>query len=403
MSVRYNPKFLPSAPRRARPIAPFRPARRVPRLAPFRTPPRVRLPIHPVLSFALDLIEDQMRLPAPVPRQPPGTYWRLCCGPTPTWRGYAYYLYQSVGAPACSICGLTGQALPVTGYWGSSPWPESSPRGVFMLSRPQPLEGTGHYRVHAAWELLNPPADVLNPAGVPALFRNTILPEAVLNPNWLREQPGNLPVVPRPVSPPAFNPNDAFEVYNGLLPKAPPRLSSGDPVPWIAAVSPPPPPGQKPPRPFLPRPAGRRPPGRKEKQRKIMSRAQRISLAIVRAIDNISEKAEIIDAFFRALPEETQRRWSKGRKSRGPIDQFGQYGIDGADWKLQALWHNWHKVDMAKAVKNVAKNALEDQLIGAYQKRIPASMSFAVGEFLKEVGIEPEKFVSQKVDQIFGD
>lgn len=403
MNVRYNPKYQPSAPRRARPIAPFRPARRVPRLPQFRTPPRVRLPINPIIPIVLDFLDDQMRLPTPVPRHPPGTYWRLCCGPTPTALGYAFYRYQAFNPPACSTCGLTGQAISGAHYWGSAPWPSSSPRGAYLLSRPQALGQGGGFRIHAAWELMTPPANVLNPAGVPGLFPNTILPDPVPNPNWLREQPGNLPTLPRPVSPPAFNPNDAFDVFNGLLPKAPPRLSSGDPVPWIVAVSPPSPPGQKPPPPFLPRPAGRRPPRRNVRERKIMSRAQRVSLAIVRAVDNISEKAEIVDAFFRALPEETQKRWSKGRNSRGPIDQFGQYGIDGADWKLQALWHNWHKVDMAKAVKNMAKNALEDQIIGAYHKRIPASMSFSVGEFLKDMGIEPEKFVSEKVDQIFGD
>lgn len=90
----------------------------------------------------------------------------------------------------------------------------------------------------------------------------------------------------------------------------------------------------------------------------------------------ISEASELVDALYEALPEATKRRWEGKAKwfeydnvgdysdDRGLLDNAGQYGILGADWKLQALYHNWHKVDLDKAFENIAVNSFEDALYG---------------------------------------
>ena len=59
----------------------------------------------------------------------------------------------------------------------------------------------------------------------------------------------------------------------------------------------------------------------------------------------------------------------KGRpKSRGLADQAGQYGIDGADWKAKAIWHNRDKIDINKAIEEIIKNSVEDDLYGVYHQ-----------------------------------
>lgn len=94
--------------------------------------------------------------------------------------------------------------------------------------------------------------------------------------------------------------------------------------------------------------------------------------AILKVVDGISEATEVVDCFYKALPDDTRAKWDavgKSLKARGPyLDQAGQYGINGADWKARALWHNWHKVDIKAAMKCVAINEVEDQLYGFAHK-----------------------------------
>ena len=108
----------------------------------------------------------------------------------------------------------------------------------------------------------------------------------------------------------------------------------------------------------------------------MITRTKAIGIALYKALDAVSESAEVVDAVYDALPKDVRKRWEKERfpdarwirdKNTGewvrvgverPGDNFGQYGIDGADWKLQALYYNWHKVDVEKAIKNIIKNEL---------------------------------------------
>lgn len=104
------------------------------------------------------------------------------------------------------------------------------------------------------------------------------------------------------------------------------------------------------------------PPRKNEKETKLQSRLQQVSVAIYRALAGVSEVGDVVDAFFKALPEEVQAKWK--RKKRGLTDNAGQYGINGMDWKLMAIYHNWHQLNYQQAMKNILVNELEDQFIG---------------------------------------
>lgn len=117
-----------------------------------------------------------------------------------------------------------------------------------------------------------------------------------------------------------------------------------------------------------PRRHRREPPRPGVREGKVLSRVGALGVAVFRALDWISESAEVVDAVYDALPADVRRRWGAGRDDRPVLDQFSQFGIDGADWKLQALFHNWHRVDLPEALKNILKNEIEDKIIGAYAR-----------------------------------
>jgi hypothetical protein len=121
-----------------------------------------------------------------------------------------------------------------------------------------------------------------------------------------------------------------------------------------------------------------RPPRKGEKERK--TRSKQILIWLFRFLDTLSELSEILDSFYEALPDDVKDRWEKGRGSRGFLDNAGQYGIDGADWKVQALWHNWHRVDTELALRNIARNSLQDELYGLLHKGLPPGAYRASGE-----------------------
>lgn len=106
-------------------------------------------------------------------------------------------------------------------------------------------------------------------------------------------------------------------------------------------------------------------PSERTRERKVKGSLQ----TILKALDIVSESSEFVGAFYDALPKDVRDRWDQ--KGRGLMDNAGQYGIDGVDWKLNALWHNWHKVDVEQAIKNVIANELQDKLLGLYQRSLP--------------------------------
>lgn len=144
-----------------------------------------------------------------------------------------------------------------------------------------------------------------------------------------------------------------------------------------------------------PSPHMRQPPGGTVKEGKAQSTSAKVGVALYRALDSISEWSEVADALYEALPSSVRRRWDRPDR---PIDQFGQYGINGADWKLQALWHNWDKVDIGQAVENIVDNYIEDKVIGAYQKHLPRNVVNALDQIQANGDkLPPEAVVAKMV------
>jgi len=222
-----------------------------------------------------------------------------------------------------------------------------------------------------------------------------------VDPNWLRNQPGQSspPLAGEPhveVGPvsPGLTPSPSA----GSSPGASPGVGVGNPfVPVILnppASEPVPPEWQYSDGPAAAapsRPHQRVPPRKNERETKILSRSAAIGIALYRALDAASEAGDIIDAIFEALPKDVQKRWKRGR--RGLADNAGQYGIGGADWKVQALWHNADKIDVEQALRNIVKNHIEDAVIGAYSKHLPRNSINGIGEH--------EATVAEILDSIF--
>lgn len=145
-------------------------------------------------------------------------------------------------------------------------------------------------------------------------------------------------------------------------------------------------------------------PPRGTRERKSIAKSKMIVMGIFGAIDKISEAAEIVDAAFEALPKKVQDRWKQ--KAR-PGDSFGQYGIDGADWKLKALYYNYESIDIKAFARNVVQNEAEDQLVGSMQKYLPKNTVNAFNRSVDTDGdgrleeFSPELFVSNVVDTAF--
>ena len=126
------------------------------------------------------------------------------------------------------------------------------------------------------------------------------------------------------------------------------------------------------------------------KERKAVSKSRALVIFMFKLMDKFSEGAEIIDAVFDALPDDVKKQWEekggyKWKKIDGKWtwsrpnfgDSFGQYGIEGADYKIPALWHNFEKINPEEAVKNILKNHLSDKVIGEMQRRLPRNTGAA--------------------------
>lgn len=133
-------------------------------------------------------------------------------------------------------------------------------------------------------------------------------------------------------------------------------------------------------------------------ERKFVPRSRAIMVALFNALDTISESAEIVDSFYEALPKSVRTRWEAkhARPEQAFIDNAGQYGIDGADWKARALYYNWDKVDMDLAVRNIIKNAVEDRLLGDIHKRLPAN---TINALSPSAETDPFRKLSKEIDR----
>lgn len=162
-------------------------------------------------------------------------------------------------------------------------------------------------------------------------------------------------------------------------------------------------------------PVKREPPEKGEKHRKVITKSAKIGIALFKALDAVSESAEVVDAIYQALPKDVRKRWEKalfpdarwikdkrsGKWVQVGVDRagdnFGQYGIGGADWKLRVLWHNWHKVDVEQAVKNIIKNELTDKIIGGIDSKLPRNSGNAHSDGERALSHYLDEFFSEEL------
>lgn len=261
-------------------------------------------------------------------------------------------------------CGPWSSTNCLAGQAGS--WTALDPSGVlyptpgskFRLGRGYHIQPSGEKRAeHRQWmyrDCSYPSLSTWEPERYrrQQTFTRQVFRWGYTDPNRLRSAPSIPPVVPPPAAPPPAPEPEPLE----RQPETGRSFGPGGPG-FSTTVQ----------------PSLRQPPRKNEKEKKNgANRAGRqLMVTFFRAADVTSELSEIVDAFFEALPEEVQRRWSRGRGNRQFLDKAGQYGIDGADWKLQALWYNWHLLDTEKALTNVINNAAQDLLLGKLHQVAP--------------------------------
>lgn len=139
-------------------------------------------------------------------------------------------------------------------------------------------------------------------------------------------------------------------------------------------------------------PRGRQPPPPREDERKFFSKSAKVAAGIFAGLDTISELSEIVDVFYDALPSKVKRQWeAKHSDKRGLLDQAGQYGISGADWKARAVFWNFHKIDADKAFKGIVNNQTQDFIHGLLHRNLPVNTGRAVDPGVKAM----EKFLKE--------
>lgn len=162
------------------------------------------------------------------------------------------------------------------------------------------------------------------------------------------------------------------------------------------------------------RPSARRPPETGEQERKFLSRSARFMIAMFKGLDAVSELSEIVDVFYDAIPQairdqyekELGFRWMHLRSGkwvkvkppelkRGLLDKAGQYGIDGADWKANAVRKHFMDIDVEKAFKGLINNAAQDFVHGQLHKNLPRNTGKALDNGIQQV----EKFLQEFVYQ----
>lgn len=270
--------------------------------------------------------------------------------PQPQYRFYGWDLIQTCGAyqaqrwynaPSCSTI-----SAPASFGFPMNQVPTVTP--VFTLYDSGPHFFNRAWKPYQKWAQTSPVTQVLPQVNY--------FPGPALHPE-------TSPVVPRP----AFNPNvqPASSVApNPDLDPAPRPEPGAAPAPRARLVARP---GQPLARmPLAPR--NPRPPSRGEKEKKVRTRG---GVALFRFLDFVSETSDVIDAFWQALPDDTRKKWKCDKPLKGGIvgsnavsGGGSQYGIAGAECKLEALWHNWHKLDAVKAVGNLLTNEIEDRILG---------------------------------------
>lgn len=140
----------------------------------------------------------------------------------------------------------------------------------------------------------------------------------------------------------------------------------------------------------------RQPPAPYERERKAMSKSKKFAVLLFKALDKVSESCEVVDAIYQTLPKSTRKRWDQ--KNRGLIDNAGQYGLGGCDWKAQAIYYNSEKIDVCRSMLGVLKNHYQDIFIGRLQADRPVNTGNAVASGDKAFA----KWLDQQLDETLG-
>lgn len=327
----------------------------------FPNPPRPKLPppggwlggigIGLGAAGALDAYFDAARNPRPF--VPPG-YWVFRCasGLLPGMPPYMNTSSPNQGPYlslwAGQICNLSSGQVPPALNAPLTPYTTlhigSTSRDTLILSDSQLQSGTAlRFRNDVCWNYIQP-GD--HPA-FDATYRPGTWPGLGPSPQPMPD-PNN---APWPADAPGYNPVPSGAPSPETVPETAPAPQTAPPEwSWTS--------GDTAPRPTYPRPPR---PGTKEV--KVISRAKRIGIFLWKLMDNISETTEIVAGFYKALPEEVQKRWDCGSGIN-----IGQYGSDVNACMAKALWHNWHRIDPGRAFIEVTKNLVEDMSIGAFHK-----------------------------------
>lgn len=367
--------------------------------------PKLRIPRvfgNPLLDIGANVVENFIN-PSPnvVPRLPSNYEW--CNGPHPisvvTWNPLRVVKPSSgpffTGIGSCDVPPIDGQS--------SGPAP---PRSEWYK-----LTGQRHYwwlayefvwgggeRAGAALGTVHRVGPVLNPQPQAVPVHVT---QNWSNPNherWLPTLPDPFPA-PKPAlevghgtpvgePDPVTNPDAAYEpdyqwgYQIGVGPGPAFPIGPGNPAPAPVAPSP---------SPILP--VVREPPPSGEKQRKVITKSAAVGVALYKALHRTSEGFEIIDAVYDALPDDVKKRWYRPERQG---DQYGPYGLHGADWKLRALYHNWHRLDPVEAIKNIFRNEFEDRLYGRIHRALPVNEGQAHSHGYKTIDELLDEFFAGK-------
>jgi len=174
------------------------------------------------------------------------------------------------------------------------------------------------------------------------------------------------------------------------------------------------------------------PPGKGVKEAGKRRTSARLGRLLFKALDDISESCEVVDALYDALPNDVKKSamkkagyvWSpsagkyvlpgdgslkasdktteafrpSGAGSRSFVDQFGQYGLDGCDWKAQALYDHADKLDVCGGVQNILKNYLEDKIHGVTHRFRPKNTVNGLADADKEFGLQLNNLLDEVLD-----
>lgn len=112
----------------------------------------------------------------------------------------------------------------------------------------------------------------------------------------------------------------------------------------------------------------RRPPGRGVKERKLHVAVN--GTRIGRLLGGYTEFVDLENALWDALPQRFRSKLPKSYASS--VKSFAPNGLDSrVTWiKFRDLYRHWDEVDLAKALKNVARNEMGDFVVGRVNKKL---------------------------------